>query len=80
MEAQSVTLGPDDRTASILRAKRRAASFRIAIIVAVHLAVIVIWQLSVDLFRIPAFILPSPLRALKTLASPSYAWPMNTLV
>jgi NitT/TauT family transport system permease protein len=80
MEAQSVSLGPDDRAASILRAKRRAATFRTAVVVAVHLAVLVIWQLSVDWFRVPAFILPSPLRALKTLGSSSYAWPTNTLV
>ncbi|GAC1549786.1 MAG: ABC transporter permease [Beijerinckiaceae bacterium] len=51
-----------------------------AVVVAVHLAVVLVWQLSVDFFRVPAFILPSPLATLKTLGSPSYAWPANTLV
>jgi NitT/TauT family transport system permease protein len=80
MEAQSVSFEPVDRTGGIARANRRAASFRIAVVVAVHLAVIVIWQLGVDLLRVPAFILPSPLATLKTLSSPTYAWPTNTLV
>jgi NitT/TauT family transport system permease protein len=80
MEAQSESLGPDDRAASIARAKRRAATFRTGVVVAVHLAVIVVWQVGVDLFRVPAFILPSPIAALRTLVSPNYAWPANTLV
>jgi NitT/TauT family transport system permease protein len=80
MEAQSVRLEADNRAASILRAKRRKAAFRISVVIAVHVAVIAIWQASVEFFRVPAFILPSPLAALKTLASPSYAWPANTLV
>ncbi|MBV9392982.1 MAG: ABC transporter permease [Methylobacteriaceae bacterium] len=80
MEAQSESLGPVDRAASIARAKRRAATFRTGVVVAVHLAVIVIWQLGVDLFHVPAFILPSPIAALRTLFSPNYAWPANTLV
>jgi NitT/TauT family transport system permease protein len=80
MEAQSASLELGDRAARILQARRRAASVRVAIVVAVHVAVIVVWELCVDLFHVPAFILPSPIRALKTLASPSYAWPTNTLV
>ena len=80
MEAQSESLDPDDRAASIARAKRRAATFRIGVVITVHFAVLVIWQVGVDLFRVPTFILPSPLRALQTLASPNYAWPANTLV
>lgn len=80
MEAQSVSLPSSDGAGSIVRAKRRAATMRIVVVVLVHVAVIVIWQLSVDLFHVPAFILPTPLATLKTLASPSYAWPTNTLV
>jgi NitT/TauT family transport system permease protein len=80
MEAQSESLGPVDRAASIARAKRRAATFRTGVVIAVHLAVIVIWQVGVDLFHVPAFILPSPIAALRTLFSPNYAWPANTLV
>jgi NitT/TauT family transport system permease protein len=77
---QSASLQPEDRAAHIAQAKRRAASVRVAIVVAVHLAVVLVWQLGVDLFHVPAFILPSPIRALKTLAAPNYAWAANTLV
>ena len=44
-----------------------------AIILIVHLAVIVLWQVLVDAFQVPKFILPSPLATIKTLASPNYA-------
>ncbi len=39
----------------------------LAIILIVHLAVIVLWQVLVDAFQVPKFILPSPLAALATL-------------
>jgi NitT/TauT family transport system permease protein len=52
----------------------------IAIILAVHLAVLVIWQLLVDGFHVPEFILPSPLAALGTLGSAKYAWGSNLTV
>ena len=34
---------------------------RLAIILIVHLAVIVLWQVLVDAFHVPKFVLPSPL-------------------
>jgi NitT/TauT family transport system permease protein len=52
----------------------------IAIILIVHLAVIVLWQLLVDAFHVPKFILPSPLAALSTLGYAKYAWASNLLV
>jgi NitT/TauT family transport system permease protein len=52
----------------------------IAIILIVHLAVIVLWQLLVDAFLVPKFILPSPLAALSTLGYAKYAWVSNLLV
>jgi NitT/TauT family transport system permease protein len=51
-----------------------------AVIVAVHLAVILLWQLLVDAFQVPKFVLPSPVAVLATLASANYAWASNTLV
>ena len=45
--------------------ERSARSF--AIILVVHLTVIVLWQVLVDAFHVPKFILPSPLAALATL-------------
>lgn len=50
------------------------------IILVMHFAVIVLWQVLVDAFHVPKFILPSPLAALATLTSAKYAWLPNILV
>src|SRR5258708_6806033 len=55
---------------------RSAKTF--AIILVVPLAVIVLWQVLVDAFQVPKFILPSPLATLATLTSAKYAW-LSTL-
>src|SRR5260370_25818466 len=52
----------------------------LAIILIVHLAVIVLWQVLVDAFHVPKFILPSPLATLATLSSSKYAWLSNVVV
>ncbi len=52
----------------------------VAIILLVHLAVIVLWQVSVDAFDVPRFVLPSPLATLATLVSAKYAWASNLAV
>src|SRR6202167_1540526 len=52
----------------------------LAVILIVHLAVIVLWQVLVDAFHVPKFILPSPLATLATLASAKYAWASNLAV
>jgi NitT/TauT family transport system permease protein len=52
----------------------------LAIILIVHLVVILLWQVTVDAFHVPKFILPSPLAALATLVHPNYAWVSNLLV
>ena len=57
---------------------RSAKTF--AIILIVHLAVIVLWQVLVDAFHVPKFILPSPLATLATLTSAKYAWLSNLAV
>ncbi|WGS29688.1 ABC transporter permease [Bradyrhizobium sp. ISRA464] len=57
---------------------RSARSF--AIILIAHLAVIVVWQIVVDAFHIPKFILPSPLETIATLGAAKYAWLQNLLV
>ena len=51
-----------------------------AIILIVHLAVIVLWQVLVDAFQVPKFILPSPLATIATLGTPGYAWLSNLAV
>src|SRR3982075_4036539 len=57
---------------------RSAKTF--AIILVVHLGVIVLWQVLVDAFAVPKFILPSPLATLATLSSAKYAWLSNLAV
>ena len=59
-------------------AKRSAQS--LAVILIVHLAVVVLWQVLVDAFHVPKFILPSPLATLATLGSAKYAWLSNLAV
>ncbi|MEY9884752.1 ABC transporter permease [Bradyrhizobium sp. USDA 329] len=57
---------------------RTSRSF--AIILIVHLAVLVLWQVAVDAFQVPKFILPSPLATIQTLGTTGYSWGANTLV
>src|SRR5712671_1228614 len=57
---------------------RSARSF--AIILIVHLVVIVLWQVLVDAFHVPKFVLPSPLATVATLTSAKYAWLSNLAV
>lgn len=77
-EAQGAMPGPAALGAPADR--KEAAWRRYAVIVAVHAALILLWQLVVDLFGIRSFILPSPLATLRTLAGANYAWASNTLV
>ena len=58
---------------------RRSAQ-TLAVILIVHLAVIVLWQILVDAFHVPKFILPSPLATLATLTHANYAWASNLAV
>src|SRR5476649_1640165 len=52
----------------------------LAIILIVHVAVIVLWQVLVDAFHVPKFVLPSPLATVATLTSAKYAWLSNLAV
>src|SRR6266581_892920 len=52
----------------------------LAIILIVHLAVIVLWQVLVDAFHVPKFVQPSPLATVATLTSAKYAWLSNLAV
>lgn len=45
-----------------------------------HLALVLIWQLVVTIGKVPAFVLPSPIDTLRSLADPDYDWLGNTLV
>jgi len=58
----------------------RGSTRSIAIILIVHLAVLVLWQVAVVAFHVPKFILPTPLEAFATLAHAQYAWGSNLLV
>ena len=63
-----------------MSADGRGSARSLAVILTVHLAVIVVWQLLVDAFHVPTFILPSPLATLATLSSAKYAWVSNIAV
>ncbi|MBV9566110.1 MAG: ABC transporter permease [Bradyrhizobium sp.] len=52
----------------------------VAIVLSVHIGVVLLWQILVDLFEVPRFILPSPFAALATLGAAKYAWASNLLV
>jgi NitT/TauT family transport system permease protein len=52
----------------------------LTIILIVHLCVILLWEVLVDAFQVPKFILPSPLATLATLAHAKYAWVSNLAV
>ena len=60
-----------------MRLKAAAAYYLPATIVI--LALLVIWQLAVDLLHVKEYILPSPWSALKALDKPSHRWPANFL-
>lgn len=69
-----------DTSAAAAPADAFAVWRRRAVIVAVHVALIVVWQFAVDAFGIRSFILPSPAAMLRTLALTNYRWGGNTLV
>lgn len=58
----------------------RAPWQRWATIVAVHLAMVALWEASVRLFGIREFVLPAPSRILATLDNPALGWLNNTAV
>ncbi|MEW6149899.1 MAG: ABC transporter permease, partial [Pseudomonadota bacterium] len=57
-----------------MAADRARAARSFAIVLIVHLAVLVLWQVAVDAFQVPKFILPSPLATVQTLGTSGYAW------
>ncbi len=59
---------------------RMSSTRSVAIILIVHLVVLVLWQVLVDVFQVPKFVLPSPLAAVATLTSAKYAWLSNLAV
>jgi NitT/TauT family transport system permease protein len=69
-----------DRASTTSTAQPSTAHRQWLIIAAVHFGVILLWQLLVTVFPIPAFVLPSPLAVLSSLAKPNYGWLENTLV
>jgi NitT/TauT family transport system permease protein len=70
----------DAAPADAVAAAEGGSRHRWLVIVAVHLAAILIWQFAVTTFAVPAFVLPAPLTILATLSKPNYAWGSNTLV
>jgi NitT/TauT family transport system permease protein len=56
----------------------RPAWQRWAVVVAVHIAAVLLWEFAVRAFQIQPFVLPAPSKVLATLANPQHAWLMNT--
>src|SRR6202790_4163734 len=78
---RSVFSGQPERTKEQAVSSDGMRSMRaVAIILVVHLAVVVLWQVLVDAFQVPKFILPSPLATIATLSSAKYAWLSNLAV
>lgn len=70
-----------DKPAGDALAERRSSDLRQAgIIVAVHLAFLLVWHLACEFLAIPTYILPSPAETFATLASSQYSWVSNSLV
>jgi len=61
-------------------ARNKGQLSRVSLIVLVHVAVVALWQVSIEIFHIPSYVLPSPLATLLTLRQPSYDWISNTVV
>jgi NitT/TauT family transport system permease protein len=61
-----------------MRDDRRAWG-QVLLIILVHLAFVLAWQLWVDLGEVPSYIMATPLQTLATLSG-NYAWVENTLV
>ena len=53
---------------------------RWTVIVAVHLAVVLVWYLFVELGDVPGYVMPSPQATVRSLLDPDYPWVHNTLV
>ncbi|RYF80931.1 MAG: ABC transporter permease [Comamonadaceae bacterium] len=53
---------------------------RWAVIAAVHIACVLVWEAAVRLFSIQSFILPAPSAVLATLGNANYSWWPNTAV
>jgi len=50
------------------------------LIVGVHVALVVVWQAAVEIFKIHPFFLPSPVAMIRSLAKAEYAWFSNSIV
>jgi NitT/TauT family transport system permease protein len=58
----------------------RAMALRWAAVVAVHLGLLVVWEVGVKFSSLPSFVLPAPSDIVATLGKTSYAWLDNTRV
>jgi NitT/TauT family transport system permease protein len=60
--------------------KPKGPYLRWLMILAIHVAAIIVWELAVRATKLPAFILPAPSSIFATLAKTNYAWANNTWV
>ncbi len=53
---------------------------RWTVIVAAHLAVVLVWHLFVTLGDVPSYVMPTPLATIQSLFDPDYPWLHNTMI
>lgn len=75
----NISLGAVDADEGASSPAGRKGYGRVIVILAVHLAVVAVWQSAVMLLDLPKYILPSPLETLQTLTRPHYSWLLNSL-
>tara|TARA_R110000850_G_scaffold27579_18_gene77848 strand:- start:3154 stop:3963 length:810 start_codon:yes stop_codon:yes gene_type:complete len=75
-----IVAAADGMDNSQLAQQRRALIWRRSVAVAMHLAVVAVWEILVRVLEVPKFILPTPSAVLATLASPNYDWLGNSWV
>jgi NitT/TauT family transport system permease protein len=72
------TVSPEAKQTAV--SAESPAWHRWGVVVAVHLACVLLWEVAVRVFSVQSFVLPAPSKVLVTLGNPSYQWLNNTAV
>lgn len=75
-----VVAAAESAESPLIAQQRRALLGRRIVAVAVHVALLVLWEVLVRVMEVPKYILPAPSEILSTLGSSNYDWARNTWV